>query len=76
VKQAHDEMLKFSYQVSGIPGVGVAADTRAFKDSSISKPLQQEFSGICVQPKMQWHGAATDLPGDGSTTATGLVSAQ
>ena len=73
MKQAHDEMLKFSYQVSGIPGVGVTADTRAFKDSSISKPLQQEFSGICAQRKMQWSG---DLPGDRSTTATGLVSAQ
>jgi hypothetical protein len=49
-------MLKFSYQVSDIPGVGVTVDTMAFKDSSISNTLQQEFFGICVQRKMQWYG--------------------
>ncbi len=55
-------MLKFGYQVSGIPGVGVTADTMAFKDSSISNTLQQEFSGICVQRKMQWYGVRRCRP--------------
>jgi len=81
LKQAHDEMLKFSYRVSDIPGVGVTVDTMAFKDSSISNTLQQEFLGFVFSGRCSGMASAAadlpgDLPGDRSTTATGLVSVQ